>query len=233
MYDEFDCFINQFLQQLNINDPQTLSQHQLNVLFYVSYTYLPQIIGDLRKHSFAIKIFLQMFGLLPINKENFYVDNHSLSSLASEVYDYIKIHLQELLRTMENSDWTLFIKGLTIFMSRHMLGGQTTFNTFAILEKMIDNREKQECIVNLLLKRLIELQMPVKCGDWTMLFSLATDKHLLYDCLDLVTSFDDYLIVLQHVIRNNSTNEQMESQLTKNVDKFISRPDFLSMYKIQ
>ena len=230
MCDQFGCFINQFRDELDSHDARKMSQHQLNMFFYISYTYLPQITNDLRRNSSTIKIFLQMLGLLPIDKENLKIDNHSLSSLASELYDYIKMHLQEIVRTIEDSDWPLFTKGLTIFMSRHMLGTPTTFNTFAILEKMVDNREKQEFIVNLLLKRLIELRIPIKCDDWTTLFSLTTDKHILCGCLDLVTSFDDYLIGLQRVIRNNSTNEQIQSQLTQNFDKLISRTDFSSMH---
>jgi hypothetical protein len=140
------------------------------------------------------------------------------------------MHLYDLLQTINHNDWLLFIQGLTIFMSAQMLGNQTTFNTFILLEQMRDYSEKQELIANLLLKRLVELQMPVKNDTWTNLFSLATDKHLLYNCLDLVTSLDDYLIVLQHVIKHNSINEQITFQLTNNFDKLINRTDFISKF---
>jgi hypothetical protein len=226
MYENFNCFIQQFVNELRMDNTQKLTKSRLDTVFNEAYTYLPQINIYLRNNQNAIKIFLQMFGNLLIQKDNFTFDNTSFSSLASELYDYIKMHLHDLLQTLNHNDWLLVIQGLTIFMSAQMLGNQTTFNTFILLEYMKDYPDKQELIINLLLKRLVQLQMPVKNDTWTNLFSLATDKHLLYNCLDLVTLLDDYLIVLQHVIKHNSVNEQMEIQLKNSFDKLISRTDF-------
>jgi hypothetical protein len=222
--------MQQFVNESSIDNVRKLTQHQLDMFFYVSYTYLPQINHYLNRDKNAIKIFLQMFGRLPIDKDNFKFDNISFNSLASELYDYIKKYLNDLLQTINHNDSLLVIQGLTIFMSAQMLGNQTTFNTFALIGQMRDYPEKQELIVNLLLKRLVELQMTIKNDTWTNLFFLTTDKHLLFNCLELVTSLDDYLIVLQHIIKHNSINEQMKIQLTNNFDKLISRVDFISKY---
>jgi hypothetical protein len=168
-----------------------------------------------------------MLAMLPIDKDNFKIDNTSLSSLASELYDYIKMHLDDLLKTTDNNEWLEFVQGLIIFMSAQMLGTQTIFNTFSLLDQMINYQDKQQLIGNLLVKRIVELQMPIKNDNWVNLFPLITDKHLLHNCLDLVTTLDDYLNILQHIIRNNSINEQMQMELTKHFDKLINRGDFL------
>jgi hypothetical protein len=228
MHENFDCFIHQFRNEFNSNDTRKLTQHQLNMFFYVSYTYLPQINSYLKADKNAVKIILRIFGILPIDKENFKIDNKSLGSLASELYDYIKIHLDDLLTTTDQNDWLEFIQGLSLFMTAQMLGNQTIFNTFILLEQMINHREKQELIANLLLKRIVELQMPIKNDSWINLLPLVTDKYLLYNCLDLVASLDDYLVLLQYIIKHNSVNEQMQVELTKNFDKLIDRGDFLS-----
>jgi hypothetical protein len=115
-------------------------------------------------------------------------------------------------------------------MSAQMLGSQTTFDTFVLLKQMKNDPEKQESIINLLLSRIVKLQIPIKNDIWTNLFSSATDKHLLYDCLDLATSLDAYLIILQHILQHNTTNEQMKVQLMNNFDRFINRTDFIGKY---
>ena len=197
------------------------------MFFNLAYTYLPQINFYLKTDKNIIKIFLRMLSILPINKENFLIDNTSLNSLASELYDYIKMHLDELLKTTGNNEWLEFVQGLIIFMSAQMLGTQIIFNTFSLLDQMINYQDKRQLIGNLLLKRIVELQMPIKNDNWANLFPLITDKRLLHNCLDLVTTLDDYLIVLQYIIRTNSINEQMQMELTKNFDKLINRGDFL------
>jgi hypothetical protein len=171
-----------------------------------------------------------MFGLLPIERDNLKFDNVSLGYLASEFYHFIKIHLNNLLQTMDHDGWILLSKGLTIFMTAQMLGNQTIFNTFFLIEQMKDYSEKQELIVNCLLRRLVEFRVPIKNNTWTKLSSLTTDKHLLINCLDLVTSLDDYLIVLQHVIKHNIINEPMQLQLINNFDRLINRTDFTRKY---
>lgn len=226
MYDKFNCLIQQFQNEFNMDNSKKLSQYQLEMFIYSSYIYLPQINDYLRKDENAVKIFLQMFGILPVEKANFNFDKITLINLTSEFYEYIKKHLNNLLQTLNQQDWQLLIQGLVIFMSIEMLGHPTIFDTFTLLKLMNDYPEKQELTINFLFKHLVELQIPIKNNNWTNLFSLVTDKHLLISCLDLATSLDDYLIVLQYVIKHNVINEQMKIQLTNNFDKLISRSDF-------
>jgi hypothetical protein len=230
MHEQFNYIIEQFKHELSTDNTRKLSQHFLNVFFHTCYTYLPQINYQLKENENAMKIFLQMFGLLPIEKDNLKFDNTSLSLIASEFFDYITMHLENLLQTTNHNDWILLSKGLTVFMTAQMLGSQTPFNTFILIEQMKNDPEKQELVVNFLLRRLIEFQVPIKNDTWTNLFPLTTDKDLLINCLNLVASLDNYFIALQHIIKHNTINESMKLQLTMNFDRSISRTDFIRKY---
>lgn len=230
MHEQFNYIIEQFKHELSTDNTRKLSQHFLNVFFHTCYTYLPQINYYLKENENAMKIFLQMFGLLPIEKDNLKFDNTSLSLIASEFFDYITMHLENLLQTTNHDDWILLSKGLTVFMTAQMLGSQTPFNTFILIEQMKNDPEKQELVVNFLLRRLIEFQVPIKNDTWTNLFPLTTDKDLLINCLNLVASLDNYFIALQHIIKHNTINESMKLQLTMNFDRSISRTDFIRKY---
>lgn len=233
MQEQFKCIIDQFKHELLMDNTRKLNQHFLTVFFHTCYNHFPRINSYLKENNNAMKIFLQMFGLLPIDKDNFKFNNDSLSSLALDFSDYIKTHLDNLLQTTNHDDWILFTKGLTVFMIAQMLGNQTAIKTFYLIEQMKIDRSKQELFVNFLLRRLIEFQVPIKNETCIKLFSLATDKQLLINCLDLVTSLDDYFVALQHIITYNTINEQMKLQLTNNFDRSIGRTDFIRKYIIQ
>jgi hypothetical protein len=185
--------IEQFQHEVHVDSTRKFTQHFFNAFFYTCLTYLPQINYYLERDPNVMKYFIQMFGLLPIERDNLKFDNVSLGYLASEFYHFIKIHLNNLLQ-------------------------------------MKDYSEKQELIVNCLLRRLVEFRVPIKNNTWTKLSSLTTDKHLLINCLDLVTSLDEYLIVLQYVIKHNIINEPMKLQLINNFDRLINRTDFTRKY---
>lgn len=227
MSDKVPCMVAQFQRELYQDQSRKLTEHALNAFFHTCSTYIPHVNSFLREDPNALKIFLQMFGLLPIEKDNLKKDNFSLTQLASEIYQHIKIHLDQLLMTTNEDDWLLLTKGLTVFMSAQLLGNETTFNGFYLLEQMKDDSEKQAVVANGLLRRLVDLQTSIKNDNWTKLFPLATDKHVLINCLDLVTTLDDYLTVLQCVIKDNPIDGAMKSQLGNNFDRLINRTDFI------
>lgn len=223
--DRISWMIEQFKSEFQLDQTRKLTEHALNTFFYTCFTYFPNISLFLARDSNMLKIFLQMFGQLPIEKVNFKTDNRSLNELASEIYEYIRQHLQQLLQITNQQDWNDISRGLTIFMCAQLLGNETTFNTFSLFEQMKEFHEKQEMTANCLVKRLIDLHTSIQNNSWTKLFTLVTDKHLLINCLDLVTSLEDYLIVLQYVIKDDSINESMKKQLTTHFDRFINQTD--------
>ena len=226
MIEQIDWMIEQFQRELELDQTRKLTEHSLNTFFYTCFTHFPHIRPFLAREPNMLKIFLQMFGQLVIEKSNFKTENNSLNALASDIYDFIRQYFRQLLQNTNQQDWNSISRGLTIFMCAQMLGNEIIFNTFSLLEQMNDYPEKQEITANGLVKRLVELHTSIRNESWTRLFNLVTDKHLLISCFDLITTLDDYLIILQYIIKDNSINEGMKEQLTNHFDQLINRIDF-------
>lgn len=222
--------IEQFQRELQLDPSRKLTEHSLIAFFYTCFSHFPQIRSHISQHPHNLKIFLQIFGLLSIEKNNFKADNNALSELAPDIYEYIRKHLPELLQTSNQQDWNSISRGLTIFMSAQLLSNKTTFNTFSLLKQMKDYPDKQGITANCLINRLTELHAPIRNDSCTELFPLVTDKHLLINYLQLITTLDEYLIILQCIVKDNPSDDEMEKQLAAHFDRFVNRTDFTRKY---
>lgn len=222
--------IEQFQHELRLDPSRKLTEHSLIGFFYTYFHNFPQINSHISRHPHNLKILLQVVGHLPIEKNNFKADSDILGQLSTEIYGHLRDHLPELLQSSTEQDWHSISRGLTIFMSAQLLNNKTIFNTFALLKQMKDDPNKQGITANCLINRLIEFHAPIRNDSYTELFPLITDKHLLINYLQLINTFDEYLIVLQCIVKDNSNINLMEKQLAEQFDRFVNRTEFTRKY---
>lgn len=231
MYEAFDYLLDQFTKQISHVPRRTLSRDELNAFFLACFTQLPQINDLLRGSKSALEWYLRMLGILPISKDNFPACNDTLDLLLSDLYDHTKKHFSQLLSAIDDPNQSATARGLTLLMCIPLLSNRSTFDTVSLLRGIGDDHpEQRQAIAHAVLKRLIEFRMAIQLRNWTDLFAFATDKHLIFQSLGLVTTLEDYLRILLHAIRTCSINEQEGTELTTKLDRMVLRQDFVRTY---
>jgi len=227
MYEHFRLFSTQFFQEYKTDKALQLTSEIFGQLFRLFSIHLPQINLLLKTDTTAVQIYFHLLSKLPLNKTNFDYQHSSFRSLATELYDSIKIQLDKLLESLDLAEWISLSQGLVVFMSADMLDNSTSFNTMNLLEQMKTNPEKQSLTVNILFQYLIPLQSVIRNDSWTELISLIKNRDLLNECLELVHSMNDCLIVLQHIISDTQVNDAVKLQLAENFNQLVNRTDFI------
>ena len=231
MHEAFDYLLHQFSEQICPGQGRILSRDELTAFFLTCYTQLPKINNLLRESEKAFELYLRMLGILPISKDNFPVYNDTLDSLIVDLYDHTKKHFSQLLSVVNGPNRSMMVRGLTVLMCIPLLSNRNTFDTISLLREISgDHPGQRSAIVHELLKRVIEFRIPIQMQNWAGLFTFATDKYLFCQSLDLVTTLDDYLIVLLHAIRTCSFNAQNQTELTEKLDRLIHPKNFVRTY---
>lgn len=166
---------------------------------------------------------LRMFGLLPIKAQNMLVDDEKLKGLLAEIYDYLEQHLVAVLVEHDGQESALLLNGLVLLFSVPLLSERKTiFNTLHLVDQLRDDPNRQSRLVNLLLRRLVELKMPIKDQDWTHLLRITRDQTVIVDMLDISLNLEDYWIALEQLTRC-SHFAQISDRLIEHLDRFINR----------
>jgi hypothetical protein len=216
MYDLFNTLAQQF-QIILSEDKYTFHQRDFQDFFENCLEYLRNTPIDFRTDSIALKIILQMIGLLaPIKKESFDRNCSSAHIFTTEIMFHVRANFKHLLKLVEGSEWLLFSSGLATLSSFEILYhsvDNSNDNTLDFLHQISDEKQRQG-IANELLFQLFTLEQPIfGNSNWTDLFTIVNPATIEINHLNLAASFETFILCITKIARILKGPQHFEEQI--------------------
>ncbi|CAM4857247.1 unnamed protein product [Rotaria socialis] len=229
-YDKCDALFDQF-KIIEESIRIIISPDGLERFLSMCLKYLSTIENVLNQDLNALKVLIQMIALIPISKQNVFLDKQA-SEFVPVILKIISDRINTLMVIINKNDWISFYKGLTLLICikiLHEKDKNDTDNTIDLLSRISEKGQREDAALQLFkLFKLIERRLP---GNKMMeLYKLVNPKDLSLEYLEPTVSWETYIYGLTHIVENceycmNDLEDHIKDQLRRflNANYFPSK----------
>ncbi|CAF4647260.1 unnamed protein product, partial [Rotaria socialis] len=219
-YDKCDALFDQF-KIIEESIRIIISPDGLERFLSMCLKYLSTIENVLNQDLNALKVLIQMIALIPISKQNVFLDKQA-SEFVPVILKIISDRINTLMVIINKNDWISFYKGLTLLICikiLHEKDKNDTDNTIDLLSRISEKGQREDAALQLFkLFKLIERRLP---GNKMMeLYKLVNPKDLSLEYLEPTVSWETYIYGLTHIVENceycmNDLEDHIKDQLRR------------------
>lgn len=221
-YELFESMMKQFKKHLK-NQAELLSENDMNI-FFRYYKYFNQADQQsIQTSTDAIKVFIRMISIIPIELVNTVEKYDSTQSIALMILKTLSETTLDFWATVLDEEWNSLRQGLVVLICIALFHNDSTqrSNHCSMFLCMITDRIKRSEIVNQLLETIQHVKCKPTREEMVQFYTLMGIENLTFERLELAIYLEIYINYLTKLIFSRNIHESWEDIVCQPMQKLL------------